>query len=126
MNELATRNARYARLAMAALAVVFVLEASNAILHDRFAPPEYIRHAVEHPGTRVIWFEPNRAASVVDRAAKPRDTIAVDGSFDTWVYPAWGAGLTRNVVFLPPGATPDDVPAAAQWVIVDRSDRKSV
>lgn len=121
VNQLSARNRRHANLAMAALAVVFVLEASNAILHDRFAPPEYVEYARTHPGTRVIWFYPNRAASVVDRAAKPYDTIAIDGSFETWSYPAFGVKLTRNVVFLPQGATPNDVPAAAQWVIIDRS-----
>jgi hypothetical protein len=53
--------------------------------------------------------------------AGPNDTIAVDGSFDTWIYPAYGAKLTRNVVLLPEPAAPDAIPPAASWVMIDRS-----
>jgi hypothetical protein len=63
----------------------------------------------------------DRAASVVDRLAGPDDTIAIHGGFDTWIHPAFGARLTRPVVFLPTKPGPVVVPSAAKWVIVDRS-----
>jgi hypothetical protein len=112
---------RIAVVLVAALAIAFSTEAMLCFVYDRFAPPEYVQYAVKNRGTRVIWFNPFRAGSVVDRYAAPGDKIAVDGAFDTWVYPAYGARLTRPVVFLPPLATPADIPADADWVIVDRS-----
>ena len=103
------------------LAIVFTLEAMLCAFYDRFAPLQYTWYAWQLGGTRVIWFNAGRAASVVDRMAGPYDKIAVDGAFDTWVYPAYGAKLTRPVVFLPADATPDTIPRDAKWVIVDRS-----
>lgn len=106
---------------IATLTSVFVLQAADLALNDRFAPLDYARYAASVPGTRMIWFEPNRAASVVDRMAGPHDTIAIAGSFDTWIHPAYGSELTRPVILLPPAASGREVPASAQWVIVDRS-----
>ena len=103
------------------LSIVFVLQASDLAVNDRFAPLEYLRYASSLPGTRLIWFEANRAASVVDRMAGPDDTVAIAGSFDTWIHPAYGAGLTRPVILLPHDATGRDIPDSARWVIVDRS-----
>ena len=90
---------------------------------DQFAPWQFVRWAAANPGTRVVYFSPNRASEIVDRLAGPHDRIAVDGSFDTWTYPAYGAGLTRDLVYLPP-STPGQpvlIPDDARWVIVDRS-----
>jgi len=110
------------RIAPAAILIaLFLLQAVEYGMLDRFAPMEYLLYAAEHPGTRVVWFDANRAASVVDRIAGPQDTIAVDSAFDTWIYPAYGARLTRNVVILPRDPKLSDIPPAAQWVIVDRS-----
>jgi hypothetical protein len=106
---------------VAALAVAFSTDAILCAIYDRFAPIEYTQFAAKHPGTRFIWFNPFRAGSIVDRVAAPDDTIAVDGAFDTWVYPAYGANLTRAVIFLPAAATPDEIPENVDWVIVDRS-----
>ena len=111
-------------LGNAILVVLALLFSYNAVLcaeKDRFAPLEYVLWAAEHPGNRSIPFMGGRAASVADRRAGPHDKIAVEGSFETWVYPAYGATLSRPVVFLPPAATPADVPQDADWVIVDRS-----
>jgi len=104
-----------------AIVVMFAASAVENTIQDRFAPLAYVRWILLHPGNRSIPFMPNRAASVVDRLAAPHDTIAIDASFETWSYPAYGATLTRNVLFLPPDASPAGIPAAAQWVIVDRS-----
>lgn len=112
---------RIAYALMAILALVFTVEAARCAVKDRFAPLEYAVWASNHPGTRFIWFSSFRAGSIVDRYAGPADTVAVDGSFDTWVYPAYGRDLTRRVVFLPSNATPSDIPAEVQWVMIDRS-----
>lgn len=112
---------RLAYVVLTALTVVFCLEAVTYAEHDRFAPLAYAVWASEHPGTRYIYFNPYRAGSIVDRLAAPEDKIAVDGAYDTWVYPAYGANRTRPVVFLTKGATPDQVPTDAKWVMIDRS-----
>lgn len=113
------------RLASAAgaatLVVVFALQGINVAINDAFAPLAYVRLASALPGTRTIWFEPNRAGSVVDRFAGPTDTIAVAGAFDTWIHPAFGRDLRRHVVLLPAAANSSDIPVSADWVIVDRS-----
>lgn len=100
-----------------AIAAFFVVSAIDVAVSDRFAPLRFVEWAAQHPGTRHVWFMPGRAASVVDRMAGPRDTVAIDGSFDTWIYPAYGPALTRRVVFV----DGTNVPPEAQWVIVDRS-----
>lgn len=112
---------RLAAAILAMLALLFCFEASIYATNDRFAPLDYALWAAEHPGTRFIYFHYNRAGSVVDRLAGPRDKIAVDGAFDTWVYPAYGSRRTRPVVFLPQDVAPDAIPADARWVIIDRS-----
>jgi hypothetical protein len=104
-----------------AIALIFAGEAVTCALHDRFAPLEYAIWARDHPGTRFIWFYPLRAGSIVDRDAGPREKVAVDSSFETWVHPAFGRDLQRPVMFLRTGATASDIPADAAWVMIDRS-----
>jgi hypothetical protein len=112
---------RWRRTLLAALAVAMSFYAVMALINDRFAPLEYVVWARKNPGTRMVWFMPSRAASVADRRAAPNDTIAVDGGFDTWVWPAYGRQLSREVIFLPQGTEPDAIPPKVNWVIVDRS-----
>lgn len=117
-------HARLHRMAWgvaAGIAGYFALNASLCAVDDRFAPLIYARWAAENPGTRMIYFTQKRAASFVDRQAGPTDTIGIDGTFDTWSYPAWGAKLTRKVIFLPSGATPATIPAEVQWIVLDHS-----
>ena len=97
---------------------IFSFNAVRLAQRDQFAPMQFVRWTAANPGTRTAYFAPNRAASVVDRIAAPDDTIALDGSFDSWVYPAYGEQLTREVVFVPNAAA---IPQDADWVIVDRS-----
>jgi hypothetical protein len=104
---------------VAGLALLFVIEAVDCAVSDNFAPLDYVLRMRAHPGSHEIYFEPNRAASVVDRMAGPRDTIAVDGAFDTWVYPAYGEHFTRRIIYVDENAA--TIPAAARWVIIDRS-----
>jgi hypothetical protein len=113
---------RRSRLATWALLLIvsgiFTFNAIRLAQRDQFAPMQFVRWMAMNPGTRTAYFAPNRAASVVDRIAGLDDTIAVDGSFDSWIYPAYGEKLTREVVFVANAAA---IPPHARWVIVDRS-----
>ena len=48
----------------------------------------------------------------------PKATIALDVAPNTYLYPAWDAGLRRTVLFVPGGAP---VPEDAQWLVVGPS-----
>ena len=52
------------------------------------------------------------------RRIPPSATIALDVAPDTYVYPAWDAGLRRTVLFVPHGGP---VPAEAEWLVVGPS-----
>lgn len=119
MARLANTSRRYAAIALAALAVWFVIQAADSAVNDRFAPIEYVLAVREHPGTRLIAFDPGRAASIADRVAGPRDPIYFDAGYSAWIHPAFGRDLQRPVHFL--GAPV--VPAEAKWVVVERSFR---
>ena len=73
---------------------------------------------MQHPGTRWMEFDNYRAASVADRLAGPRDTMSIDAGPSAWIYPAFGAHLTRPVMLIPPGGAID---GTARWIVVDRS-----
>jgi hypothetical protein len=114
------RRHRLAAIVTAGLALFFAVEAVDNAVNDNFAPLEYVLWMRAHPTSRKIYFDPRRAASIVDGLAGPNDTIAVDGAFGAWVYPAYGSRLTRDVVYLTRQSTPDSIPLSARWVIVDR------
>ncbi len=48
----------------------------------------------------------------------PNATIALDVAPNTYLYPAWDAGLRRTVLFVPAGGS---VPEDAQWLVVGPS-----
>ena len=97
-------------------AAVFCWYAVDNAKNDTFAPIEYVRWIRQHHGNRSIPFDPYRAASVADRRAGPRETIALDAAFGAWIYPAFGADLRRPVRFIQGDRIPDD----ARWIAIDR------
>lgn len=103
---------------LAALTILFSWTAIRCARLDQFAPWQFVRWTAERPDSRVPYFSPNRAASIADRLAGPQDQIAIDGSFDTWTYPAYGEHLTRDVRFITSAA---EIPETTRWVIIDRS-----
>lgn len=107
--------------AMIAFAAFFSLTAFDVARNDAFSPFKYAVDMARHPDQRRIFFNTDRAGLIVDRLAGPYDTIAVDASFDTWLYPAMGRDRTRRLEFIGPGPGPVVIPDDAQWVIVDRS-----
>ena len=100
---------------------MFCWYAVDTVAHDTFAPWAYVQWARVHEGTRVIPFDPNRAASVVDRIAGPDDMIAIDAGPGTWIHPAFGAALTRPVEFIQEGAGPVRLSDRVRWVAIDRA-----
>jgi len=61
---------------------------------------------------------PRRAASVLDCLAGPQDSVDFHAGHDSWIYPAFGVELKRDIRFIEHAAhiRPD-----VQWVIVDRA-----
>ena len=109
---------RTAKLLIVALAVYFSYEAFQCGYRDRFSPWIYVRRAMrEH--VRWVWISPWRAGNALDRIAGAHDVVAVDCSFDTWIYLAMGEYHTRRLEFLKAGAV--QIPSDAQWVMVDRT-----
>ncbi|HVS32429.1 MAG TPA: hypothetical protein VMS98_13375 [Thermoanaerobaculia bacterium] len=112
---------RAARAAAGLAVISFCAYAVDVARNDVFAPLAYVQWAHEHRGTRVVPFDPYRAASVADRRAGPRDRIAIDAAFGSWIHPAFGAQLSRPVDFIPPGDGPPLIREDADWVIIDRA-----
>ena len=102
-------------------AISFAAYAIDVGRHDVFAPWPYVQWVREHPGTRVVPFDPYRAAEVVDRRAGPEDRIAMDAAFGSWIHPAFGANLSRPVDFIPAGGGAPAIPDDARWVVIDRA-----
>ena len=113
---------RYAHALMAVIVAIFIANALDMALNDSFAPLPYARWCAAHPNTREIFWSSSHAESVADRMAGPHDKIAIHGGRNAWIYPAYGAALSRPVVF---AASAAGVPADAQWVAVDEEPAKA-
>lgn len=107
------------------LALWFVSAAFQTAANDRFVPPAFVEWASRHRGTRVIPFDPRRAASIADTLAAESEPIAMDAGYAAWIHPAFGRSLRRPVSFIEPGGGPPRIPADAQWVAIDRGFRIS-
>jgi hypothetical protein len=118
--HMAGRSANAIRLIVL---IFFCFHALEYGAQDRFTPFRHTRRAAAAGGTRLMYFKPERAETVVDRIAAPDDTVAIVGGFDSWTYPAYGAELSRRVLYLPVTATSGDIPADVRWVAIDRGWR---
>jgi hypothetical protein len=105
-------------LAIGASAVLFVDTAIDAAQSDKFARPADIQWAEMHPGARWVPSMPRRAASILDCLAGPGDSVDFHSGHDSWIYPAFGAKLTRDVRFIRHAA---EIRPDVQWVAVDRA-----
>lgn len=112
---------RFPKPTLAVAMAMFVLYSVDCAVHDAFAPLAYVKWAAAHPGTRAVGFDPNRAASVADRAAGRREKIAIDAGFGTWIQPAFGRDLQRPVEFIPGGDGPPLIAEDAKWIAIDRA-----
>lgn len=115
------RHRGLAAALVGALLIVFVANVIEYGSEDAFAPIDYVMWASTHKGTRSVPFDPHRAASVADRAAGPADRIAIDAGFGAWIYPAFGARLTRAVELIPEGSGAVVIGPDVKWVVVDRA-----
>lgn len=106
---------------VAAAAIWFTASAVDNGMNDRFAPIEYVDWMRTHPGSRVGSVDEFRAAFTADRLAGPRDTIAVEAAYGTWIDPLFGRDLSRPVELLPDGAGPAQIPPDARYVVIDRA-----
>ncbi|HEV2719684.1 MAG TPA: hypothetical protein VG323_06670, partial [Thermoanaerobaculia bacterium] len=113
-----SRYRRYVHGVMALLVALFAANAADMAWNDSFAPLPYARWCAEHPNTREIFWSSSHAESVVDRMAGPHDKIAIHIGSDAWIYPAYGAAVSRTVVF---AAAVGEIPADAQWVVIDQN-----
>lgn len=120
LRGLSTIDVCVTMISLVLAALGFTSEAIDNAVRDRFCPLKYVIWASHHPGTREIPCERGRAATIVDRLAGPTATIAVDGDFLTWIYPAFGAQLQRRIEFIRTGLRPPRIPPDAKWIIIDR------
>ena len=107
------------RIVPALAIVIFVVYAVFAATKDVFVPPTYLAWASANRGTRVIPFDPNRAASIVDRVAAPDASVAIEAADGTWIYPLFGSDLMRRVELIPGGTVPAR-PPDVEWLVIDR------
>lgn len=108
-------------LSVAAAIGAFLSAAGTYGINDAYAPLEYVSFQMAHEDNRVPHVRRNRAATLLDLNAGPNDVVAVDFAQDTWVYPAYGRGWTREVQYLPHTSGPVTIDPRVDWVIIDRS-----
>ena len=106
--------------AVAAAAAVFVCYALLAAVYDAFVSPEFVRQAARDRGTRVIAYDPKRAASLVDARAGADTPVAMEAADGAWLLPLYGADLRRPVQLLRAGVPPRDLRPDVEWVAIDR------
>ena len=58
---------------------------------------------------------------MVDRLARPDATVAIDAGYDGWVYPLYGAGISRSVQVILDQSDRYVPGPEVQWVAVDRA-----
>lgn len=104
--------------AIIASALLFTDNAVDVAERDKHASIGTIRWAADRPGTRWIPSMPRRAASALDYFAGPQDAVDFHAGHDSWIYPAFGAGLKRDIRFIEHAG---QIRPDAQWVIVDRA-----
>ena len=109
-------GSRFAPAVLLVLIGNFALQGTMTAIDDEHAPLAYARWCAANPATRRVHTPPVRAASVADQLAGPRDKIVVGGGDDTWIYPAYGAALAREVEVL---RDPRRIPRDAQWITID-------
>jgi hypothetical protein len=121
VRRLSTRRPRLAASAALLTSGVFVSYAVGCALRAPGAYLGFVRSV--HDGLlppRTLAASPKRAGQIVDERAAPDAVVAFEGAFDSWVYPIFGASLSRRVVFLHSDRGPVKIPANVSWVAIDR------
>ena len=103
-------------------AVTLALSVAYFVPAPRVSPSSW---RIELPTGRARWFVQAESGNgdldafrfLADRVP-PAATIALDVAPNTYLYPAWDAGLRRTVLFVPAGG---QVPEDADWLVVGPS-----
>jgi hypothetical protein len=106
-------------LALTAAIVLPLMTIADYAAHDKWMPFDYVETVTRRGGARLYPPMPLRAAMVLDRLAGPTDQIDIHGGHDTFLYPAYGVSLTRDIHFI---NVPADIGPNASWVAIDRAD----
>jgi hypothetical protein len=106
-------------LLLGTIAIVSLSAIANYAANDKWMPLEYVKNVARSADHRIYPPMPVRAAFIVDHVAGAADRVDVHGDHDTYLYPAYGEELSRDVAFI---AAPSQIRPIAQWVIVDRAD----
>ena len=111
-----------ANAAVLAAAILFVVYAVQNAMRDVFVPFDYVVWTSDHRGSRIPPHARLRAATtVLDLAAGPQDSVAMDAGPTSLIYLLFGRSLQRPVAFIPPGSGPPAIPPQAKWVVIDRA-----
>ena len=111
---------RFVAHVLVAFAAIALLQSGyECAIKDRFAPLRLLQTQLQRPSRFGVFAL--RAGLVADALAGPDDCIAVDGGFDTWLYPVFGERLQRKILFIQPGDGDPKIPEEATWVVVDRA-----
>ncbi|HUP59009.1 MAG TPA: hypothetical protein VNA69_01170 [Thermoanaerobaculia bacterium] len=101
---------------------VFALLVTQTLVHiarrDKFARLHDLRWAAAHAGTRRMPSMPRTATTIVDELAAEDAAIDVHGAVDTWIYPAFGETLRRDLHYIEDAR---EIRPEAEWVIVERA-----
>jgi hypothetical protein len=108
-----------AGLALTAAIVLPLMTIADYAAHDKWMPFDYVETIARRHGARLYPPMPLRATMVVDRLAGPMDQIDIHGGHDTYLYPAYGTALTRDIHFI---NIPADIRPNSSWVAIDRAD----
>ena len=119
------RRSRWWWMPVAASVVVPTAYIGITVNEDRFSPLEYVEWLWRAPEwRREIYHTDWRAASVVDLLAMPDATVAIDSGYDGWVYPLYGAEMSRTVRIILDGDEPYEPGPDVQWVAIDHAFSK--
>lgn len=103
------------------LAMLTLWTAVSTMRDDGYAPLPYLERVLSNDDWRRPWPGTYRASVALNDVAGPFDRVAFDSEFDSWIYPAYGLHLTREVDLVPNGAGLRGVPPDANWVVIDRA-----
>lgn len=89
--------------------------------HDFLAPFSYVLEKRAHPEDRRTLLFPLRGTGALDFVAGPKDVVAIDAGYETWLYPVYGRTFEREILFLRPENGVVKIPDRAEWIVIDRA-----
>ena len=113
---------RLRAFAIAASLLVPIAYVSVTVTKDLFSPLRWVQALWSMPEMRRdIRVGQWRASAMVDRLALPDATVAIDGGYDGWSYPIFGAHLSRHVEVIMNDPGRYQPGPEVDWVAIDRA-----